>query len=180
MGLELPDAGSYALAFIGLNSLFLLDEEAQAEAFQTLARHLAPGGLAVVDCWLPDAEDLSQLDRRLLFEHARIEPETGHRVVKTWAGFHDAATQVIRLTTIWEEGPEGEPPVRWVREDELRLLSPGELRGLATAAGLEIEMLAGGYDLDPLESGANRLILLATRPQERAHRGPGAGRHRAP
>ena len=54
-GLTLLDAGSYRLAFIALNSLFLLRDRAeQAAALATLARHVTDGGLVVVDAWLPD------------------------------------------------------------------------------------------------------------------------------
>ena len=48
---------TFRLAFIALNSIFLLlpTRAAQAGRWATLAAHLAPGGLAVVDAWLPDA-----------------------------------------------------------------------------------------------------------------------------
>ena len=65
LGLRLPGAGRYAMAFIALNSLMLLaSRAAQREAFRTMAAHLAPGGLAVTDVWLPDAEDLARFDGR--------------------------------------------------------------------------------------------------------------------
>ena len=49
-------------------------------AVATLAAHLAPGGLAVVDAWLPDADDLARYDGRLVLEWVREDPETGpHR-----------------------------------------------------------------------------------------------------
>ena len=52
----------------------------QAEAVATLAAHLAPGGLAVVDAWLPDADDLSRYDGRLV---ARVGPPgPGHRAAR--------------------------------------------------------------------------------------------------
>ena len=35
------------------------DRAAQRRALRTMADHLAPGGLAVVDVWLPDADDLA-------------------------------------------------------------------------------------------------------------------------
>ena len=65
VGLGLPDAGHYGLAFIALNSLLVLPTRAaQRAAIRALADHLAPGGLAVVDVWLPDAEDLARFDGR--------------------------------------------------------------------------------------------------------------------
>lgn len=162
---RLPDAGSYALAAIPLNSIFLMGSRAdQAAAVATLAAHLAPGGLAVVDAWLPDADDLGRYDGRLILEWVREEPGTGRTVTKSGSAEHDPATGVVRLTTIFEAGLPGEPPVRWVRADRLRLVGPEELASFAEAAGLAVELLAGGYDLEPLAAGADRVVLLARRP----------------
>ena len=117
---RLPDAGDYRLAFIPLNSIFLMGTRAdQAAAVATLAAHLAPGGLAVVDAWLPDADDLARYDGRLVLEWVREDPATGRTVTKTGSAVYDAATASVRLTTIFEEGHAGEPPVRWVRVDRL-------------------------------------------------------------
>jgi SAM-dependent methyltransferase len=161
-GLQLPDGGAFRLAFIGLNSLFLLGgRHDQAAALATLAAHLAPGGLAVVDAWLPDAEDLGRFDGRLMLEWTRLDPETGHIVTKTGSALHDSATATVRLSAVFEEGAQGAAPVRWLREDTLRLTSADELRAFAEAAGLEVETIAGDYDLQPLAPGSERAILIA-------------------
>jgi SAM-dependent methyltransferase len=165
LGLTLPDAGSYRLAFIGLNSIMLLpDRSRQREALGTLARHLAPGGLAAVDVWLPDADDLARFDGRIILEWPRPDPETGALVTKTGSAVHDAATGTITLTAIYEVGRQGEPPARWVRSDRLRLVGADELADLARDAGLEVELVAGGYDLSPLGGGSDRAILIAVKP----------------
>ena len=66
VGLRLADAGSFGLAFIALNSLLVLPtRSSQRAALRAMADHLAPGGLAVVDVWLPDADDLGALDPAL-------------------------------------------------------------------------------------------------------------------
>lgn len=164
VGLALGDAGSYQLAFLGLNSLFLLaTRDAQREAIRTLARHLAPDGLAVVDVWLPDADDLARLDGRLTLEYVRTDLETGHEVTKVATARHDAATGVVDLTSIYEEGRPGEPAARWIRRDTLRLVGADELRAHAEEAGLVVEEMAGSYDMEPLRSGSERAILVARR-----------------
>jgi SAM-dependent methyltransferase len=163
--LERADAGSYRLGFIGLNSLFLLaTREAQRAAVRTLARHLAPGGLAVVDVWLPDPDDLARFDGRLIFEYVRVDPETGHEVTKVATARYDATTAVVDLTSIYEEGRPGEPPSRWIRRDTLRLVGADELRANVEDAGLVVEQLAGSYDLEPLRAGSERAILIGRRP----------------
>jgi SAM-dependent methyltransferase len=161
----LPTAGSFRLAFIALNTLFLLGtRRRQAEAIATLARHLAPGGLAVVDVWLPAVEDLARFDGRLILEYERVDPDTGRLVTKVAAARHDPALGVVDLTSIFEEGRPGEATVRWIRRDALRLVASDELRSMAGEGGLVVEQVAGSYDLDPLAAGDERAILIARKP----------------
>jgi SAM-dependent methyltransferase len=162
--LELPDAGRYAFAFIALNSIMLLaSREAQRAAFRTLAAHLGPGGFAAVDAWLPDAEDLGRFDGRVILEWPRADPETGAIVTKVGSAQHDAATNTVELSAIYEEGRQGEAPRRWVRHDRLRLVSADELAAFADEAGLRVEIMAGGYDLSPIGPGSDRALLVAER-----------------
>jgi SAM-dependent methyltransferase len=165
VGLRLADAGRYGLAFIALNSLLVLPTRvAQRAAVRALADHLAPGGLAVVDVWLPDADDLARFDGRIMLEWPRLDPETGAIVTKVGSAQHDAASASVTLTTIFEEGGQGGATRRWVRRDRLRLVSADELRGFAEDAGLIVELLAGGYDMGAMGPGSERAILLAVRP----------------
>lgn len=165
VGLRLPDAGRYGLAFMALNSVLVLPTRAaQRAAIRALADHLAPGGLAVVDVWQPDADDLARFDGRVILEWPRLDPETGAIVTKADSAQHDAASATVTLTTIFEEGGQGEPPRRWVRRDRLRLVSADELRDFAEAAGLTVEALAGGYEMGPMGPGSERAILLAVKP----------------
>ena len=164
LGLDLPAAGSYRFALIALNTLFLLaTRDAQRAAFEVMARHLEPGGLAVADVWLPDADDLARFDGRLVLEYERIDPESGLHVTKTASAQHDATTGIVNLTSVYEEGADGEPARRWIRRDALRLVSADELRDFATGAGLTVESLAGGYDLEALGPGSDRAIVVARR-----------------
>src|SRR5438034_1234926 len=132
VGLRLPDAGAFGLAFIALNSLLVLPTRAaQREAIATLAHHLAPGGLAAVDVWIPDAEDLARFDGRIILEWPRLDPESGNIVTKAGSALHEATSATITMTSIFEESRQGEPAQRWVRRDRLRLVSGDELSGFA-------------------------------------------------
>ena len=160
-----PHRPSFKLAILGLNGLFLMaGRHLQRAAIESLAAALAPGGVAVVDIWLPDATDLARYDQRLLLDYIRIDPASGRTVTKTVAALHDAATATVVLTSIYDEGLPGGPIVRWIRRDLLRLIGAGELADLARAAGLEVETVAGDYGLEPLGPGAERAILIAHRP----------------
>ncbi len=164
LDLRLPDAGTFGLAFIALNSLLVLPTRAaQRAAIRTMAEHLAPGGLAVVDIWIPDAEDLARFDGRIILDWPRLDPESGAIVTKTGSAQHDASSAVVTMTTIFEESGQGESPRRWVRRDRLRLVSGDELRGFAEDAGLAVELMAGDYSLGPMGPGSERAILIATR-----------------
>ncbi len=164
LDVKLPDAGQYAFAFIALNSIMLLaSREAQRAAFRTLATHLVPGGLAAVDAWLPDAEDLGRFDGRVMLEWPRTDPDSGAIVTKVGSAQHDAASNTVDLTAIYEEARQGDAPRRWVRHDRLRLVSADEMAAFADEAGLRVEILAGGYDLSPIGPGSERAVLVAER-----------------
>lgn len=163
--LLLPDGPVFGLAFIALNSLMLVGGRAdQLAVVRTLARSLAPGGVVAIDIWLPDADDLARFDGRITLEYPRLDPSTGHVLTKAASAVHDAVNGTVRLSAIYEEGAQGEPAVRWFREDVLRLVGPEELAWFAEEAGLEVEVIAGGYDLGPLGPGSERAVLVARRP----------------
>ena len=131
---------------------------------QALADHLAPGGVAVVDIWLPDAEDLARFDGRIILEWPREDPETGEIVTKAGSAQHDAATGTIDADDHLRGARQGGPARRWVRRDRMRLVSAAELAAFAEEAGLAVEMLAGGYDLGALGPGSERAVLIAVKP----------------
>ncbi len=162
-----PGAGTFRLGIIALNSLLLLGgPRSQRHAIQVLASLLAPGGLAVVDVWLPLVDDLVRFDGRLGLEWRRPDPSSSGRIVmKTASAVYDSASRALTLTTIFDSSGPGGPVTRHVREDALHLVAAGDLRLYAEDAGLEVEMIAGDYDLAPLQPGDGRAILIARRPR---------------
>lgn len=164
LAMPVPDLPRHALAFIALNSIMLLASRAeQRTAIRALADHLRPGGIAAVDAWLPDADDLARFDGRIFHEWIREDPSTGGLVTKSGSAIHDATTGTLVLTAVFEEAAQGEAPRRWIRQDRLRLISPDELTAFAEDAGLTVELVAGGYDLTPLGPGSERAVLIAER-----------------
>jgi SAM-dependent methyltransferase len=162
IGLELPGGPQFGLVILALNSILLLDSrEAQGAALETMARHLAPGGVAVVDVWLPAAHELARYDGRLSLEYVRQDAETHLIVAKTASAEHEPTRGRVTLTAMYEEFEQGGPVRRWVRLDHLRLLGVEELIEMAEAAGLDAEVLAGSYDLDPIVDHDERAILVA-------------------
>ena len=157
--------GPYQLAILALQSILILNTpDGQKAVVAEMARLLAPGGLAVVDTWLPTPADLVGFDGRVSFEWQRADPETGRDVTKMLAAWYDHVRRRVTLTTFFDEGEPGTPPVRWTRTDPLRLIGVDELVGFAQDAGLEIERLAGDHDLGPLEPGSDRVVMVARKP----------------
>jgi SAM-dependent methyltransferase len=164
VGLHLPGGPQFGLAIFALNSILLLDSrDKQRAALETMARHLVPGGVAVVDVWLPAADELARYDGRLSLEYVRTDPETNVIVTKIASAEHEPTRGHVELTSIYEEATQGGTPRRWIRQDRLRLLSPDELSEMAEGAGLIVEVLAGAYDLEPLVNHDERVILVARR-----------------
>lgn len=164
VGLELPGGARFRLAFIALNSILLLSErETQQAALDTMARHLLAGGLAVVDAWLPSADELARYDGRLGLEYVRHDRESGLVVTKIAGAQHETVGSRVELTCIYDESEQGGTVRRWIRQDRLRLLGVEELRIMAESAGLEIEVMAGDYDLNPIGPHDERVILVARR-----------------
>jgi SAM-dependent methyltransferase len=162
--LHLPGDARFRLCVLALNSILALgSREAQRAALETMSRHLADGGLAVVDVWLPAADELARYDDRLELEYVRPDPDSGLLVTKTTSALYEPAAARVLLTALYEEGEQGKPPRRWIRQDWLQLVGAAELRSLAEDAGLEVEVVAGSYDLSPIGSHDDRAILVGRR-----------------
>ena len=161
--LALERDARWALVIIALNSLALLaTRERQAAALRVVARHLRPGGLAVVDVWLPDAADLGLYDGRLNLEWQRTEPGTGELVAKIDAGRLDLPTGQVQLDSWFDAWPvDGGPVSRVSRTDHLRLVSAGELAAMAEAAGLVVEAVEADHAGTPFGQAAERAVVLA-------------------
>ncbi len=161
LGLDLPDR--FGLAFIALNSLLLVGGlDAQRRALEALARHLRPGGVAVVDVQLPDAGDLASWDGRATLDWIRADAEDDDvQVVKQSSARHDATDGSVRLDVMFDRiAPDGSVR-RVTRTDRLHLIGAALLADLAVRAGLVIELLAGDHQATPLGPGAERVVLVA-------------------
>ncbi len=162
LGLRLAGGARFNLAILALNSLLLMGTiENQKAALETMARHLAPGGLAVVDVWLPNAAELAGYDGRLGLEYIRRDPETGHEIVKTAAAVHEPTQGTVDLSVVYQEIDDAGATKTWTRTDRLRLLNAADLVFLAESVGLEVETVAANYDLDPIGPHDERAILIA-------------------
>jgi SAM-dependent methyltransferase len=152
----------FDLVIIALNTLLLLGDAArQLAALRTVAAHLAADGRAVIDIWLPGPDDLALYDGRLLLEWQRLDAETGETVAKLATARYDSASAMVSLTQFFDAWTEPSGRItRTARTDRLRLVPVAELRLLAEAAGLFVELVAGDYLLTPIGPWDERSIMV--------------------
>lgn len=161
VALDLPQR--FGLAFIALNSLFQVGPtERQRAAVASLARHLRPGGVAVVDVELPDAAELASWDGRVVLDWIREDPEAaGSTVIRMSSARHDAVTASTMLSVIYDITDPSGSVRRVSRSDRLHLLTVQQLEDAAGSAGLEVEVLAGDHQVTPLGPFSPRVVLIA-------------------
>ena len=135
--------------------------EEVAAALATVARHLAPGGMAVVDVEAPHPQDLEPGPQPLVEHWTR--PWRGGSVTKLVA-VEGAPVRGLRHVT-WHfdvQPPEG-ALARLTARFTLRTVTAGELELAARLAGLAVTAWHGDYDLSPAADGDERLIALLER-----------------
>jgi hypothetical protein len=70
---DVPADGSYRLIYLVFNTLFaLLTLEEQVRCFENVAGHLEPGGVFVIECFVPD---MGRFDRGQRVQTTRIDVE---------------------------------------------------------------------------------------------------------
>lgn len=165
-------AAPFDLVILALNSLLLLDGRAAQElALRVMRAHLAPGGRAVVDVWLPTPDDLALYDGRQVLDWIRSDPETGERVAKTTVARYASATHSATLETTFDAELDGAPGRRTTRTDAISFISVADLLELAAKAGLEPEAVVGDYAMTPWSEASERIVLVARVAARRGGRG---------
>jgi SAM-dependent methyltransferase len=142
--------------------LHLLTQERQIAALRLAREHLAPHGRIVLDlptltagqwgAWEPGVRPL---------ELVRHGPGTDGGTYFHFQTFTaDPATQLRTVTHLFDEAADDGTVRRTSVSYELRFIFPAELPLLASAAGLTLEAVYGGYELEPFVSGCERMIAV--------------------
>lgn len=142
--------------------LHLTEPARQIAALRLAGSHLAPGGRLVLDLPAPGAEgwtDWAPGIRPLDLVWSGTGP--GGRPLQYFSTFTiDPATQTRRVTHIFDEIGDDGAVYRRTAAFALRFIFPGELPLLAGAAGLRVEAVYGGYDLEPFDAGSQRMVVV--------------------
>jgi SAM-dependent methyltransferase len=143
--------GDFALAFCAFNTFFLLpSQEAQRRCLQNVAKRLVPGGVFVVEAFIP----YGTADKReSLSVH---EVEIDHVVLNVIR--HDPTTQVVQMQEIHlsERGIDLYPSV-------FRYSWPSELDLLAELAGLRLRERWAGWGREPFGGGSREHVSVYER-----------------
>jgi ubiquinone/menaquinone biosynthesis C-methylase UbiE len=157
--LPLP-AKEFALAFVAINSFMHLEAvRDQLACLSNVRRALDPRGLLVLDLFNPDPAAIVREDNRLVLD--REYHLDGHHVQKYVAIDSDAASQLSRVTYLYDETDPQGLLTRQTMRFTMRWFYRFELEHLLARAGFTMRNLYGSYDLDEYCSHSPRLIAVA-------------------
>jgi hypothetical protein len=145
-------SGSFRLVYLVFNTLFgLLSQARQVECFGSVARVLDPGGMFVVECFVPD---VARFDRGQRVQAVAVTEDSAIIEVSR----HDAAEQRVTSQTITldEQGVH-------LRTVALRCSWPGELDLMADRAGLRLRERYGGWSRQPFSSASTSHVSVYER-----------------
>lgn len=153
---------TFDLIFIASNSLLHLHEiEDLVSCFESVRRHVSPGGRFVFDIFNPSLRILADADgtRRHRDSLTFVDPERGTVRVDV-ADSYDATAQVTRGT--WYFSSESEPDFLTIPMD-VRSIFPQELPLLVERGGLRIEERYGDWSGGPFKAGSQLQLCICSR-----------------
>lgn len=148
----------FALVLVPLGGLQHLETVDDVVAtFEVIARHLAPGGAAVVDVEAPRPEDFEAGPQPVL-EHWTRPWEGGH-VTKWVSSIGEPSLGLRDVTWHFDHQPADGPLRRHSVQFTMRTFTLAELELAGRLAGLEATAVHGDYDGTPYDEGSQRLVV---------------------
>jgi SAM-dependent methyltransferase len=138
---QVPVSGPFRLVYLVFNTLFgLLTQARQAECFASVARVLDPGGMFVIECFVPD---LTRYNRDQRVQTIAVNEDSAIMELSR----HDPAGQRVntQMVTLSGQGIE-------LRPIAIRYSWPSELDLMAELTGLRLLERYGGWDRQPFTS----------------------------
>lgn len=153
----------FGLIYCAIDGFLHLCEAAQQIAALRLAgAHLAADGRLVLDLPALIAGHWAEWEpgvRPLELVWSGTGPAGGHlQHLQTFTA--DQATQRRHVTHLFDETGDDGVVHRTAVGYDLRFIFPGEIPLLAAAAGLRLDALYGGYDLEPFTDSSERMIAV--------------------
>ena len=149
---QVPVSGPFRLVYLVFNALFgLLSQARQADCFRGAGRVLEPGGVFVIECFVPD---LTRYRRGQRVEAKAVTEDSATIEVSR----HDAVLQRLTTQIITFDGRGTH-----LRPVALRYSWPGELDLMAGSAGLRLRERYGDWDRRPFDASSARHISVYQR-----------------
>jgi len=149
---QVPVSGRFGLVYLVCSTLFgLLSQARQAQCFASVARVLEPGGMFVIECFVPDLARFDHDQRvqaRTVTEDAAIIEVSRHDRVQ-----QRVTTQMITL--------DGQG--MHLRPVAIRYSWPGELDLMAGRAGLQLAERHADWDRRPFTSASDGHVSVYQR-----------------
>lgn len=152
--------GPFGVVIFGLNSLMhLADPERQMAALRAAQRALDPRGQLLLDIMNPTLDALRAL---VGVSHEGTWQGQNGSVVDKFSARRVVSSEQLIQTRIWydETQPDGRLR-RTAAAFDLRYLHRHELELMLRAAGFVEWQIYGGYELEPYDEGADRLLVAA-------------------
>lgn len=149
---DVPAEGPFQLVYLIFNTLFaLLSQDRQAECFRNVARVLAPDGVFVIECFIPDVAGYDRGQR----VQAMAVSEEGATIR---VALHDAVQQrvTIQVITLDGHGVHLHPLA-------LRYSWPTELDLMAAQAGLRLRERHGDWHRQPFNAASGQHVSVYQR-----------------
>ncbi len=154
--------GHFNLAFIAVNSfMHLPTADDQLAALTGIRRHLAPGGLLLLDLFNPDLGRLLDYQGQVHLDRTMVDPDTGHQVLRFRSEKVDLGLQTIYVTYLADEIDGEGRTQRTVFPFTVRYLFRYELEHLLWRAGYALEAVYGSYELDDWGGESDKMIAVA-------------------
>jgi SAM-dependent methyltransferase len=150
---DVPIDVDYPLIYLVFNTLFALTtQEDQVRCFANVAKHLRPGGVFVIECFVPD---LTRFDRHQRIGVDRISQDE----VQLETTRHDPVNQRSEGVHVLlrEDGIKLYPVF-------LRYAYPSELDLMARLAGLRLRERWAGWRGEPLTSASMSHVSIYEKP----------------
>ncbi|HEX8916989.1 MAG TPA: class I SAM-dependent methyltransferase [Chloroflexota bacterium] len=152
----------FATVLMPLNLLWHFPDDASVlSALREAGALMAPGATLLVDVSNP----LTLADRGANGEvRLRLNRSLGDDVVSSFsAAWDDAAEQQLRLL-LWYDIASASGNLKRVQTElRLRYMYRSQLELLMRRAGFSVDAVYGSYDLDPYDSDASNLLVIASR-----------------
>ena len=154
--------GMVALPFRSFQSMLTVED--QRSALANAARHLAPGGLLVLDVFNPDVGELASGDEATPFHVRDVEQPDGGNIVVWGQNGWDGFEQVNHARLIIEElDANGVMKRRLYRDFDQRYTFRYEMEHLLELAGFRVEALYGDFEGSEVSVDSDDLIWVARR-----------------